>query len=248
MPHLKLDPVAATAVAETVGAPIIAGEETLLSMANELKSMLGEREDVTPERLARWINQAYRDIGSSIDMPELHVNIDFNTVASQELYYLPTDIVRTKRASMIDTVNFSTDGGTPLRKIDLDYYRGLPDLEDVVSFYLYTNRFIVLYPTPKEVKTIVIEAYIRPQRLTLADHSPIFSPDWHEALMLAARAKAFRSLLEFDSGDKAENDFITHVRRKINPQAEERTGMVAAFRPARSYKAARRLNRPREDW
>jgi hypothetical protein len=236
LPFLNLDPDDAEPIVESLGAPLVSQQETLLSLSNELLLTLGARTDVTADRLARWINQAYLDLPTSVDIPEFHVGIQFNTVLSQPLYLLPTTIIRTKRASMIDSVDFSSDGGTPLRKIDPDYYRKLPDQEDVVGMYFYSQKLIVLYPTPNAARTIVVDAYIRPQLLEDDTDSPIFAPEWYEALLLSARAKAFRSLLEWEAGATAENDFVAHVRRKINPQAEERSGMVAAFRPARSYR------------
>ncbi len=248
MPYLNLDPTTATAVVTSLGAPLTNQEETLASMQDELLAMLGGRDDIDPARLTRWINQAYRDIGSSIDIPEFNVGISFSTVVSQPLYLLPTTLVRTKRAAMIDTVNYSSDGGIPLTKIDPDFYRGLPDQGDVPSRYFFQNRLIVMYPTPNQVKTIAIDAYIRPQQLVSATDSPVFGVEWYEPLLLAARAKAFRSLLEFERGDKAENDFVSSVRRKHNSRADEREGMIAAFRPARSFRSINRHSPPREDY
>lgn len=247
MPFLNLDPSAAEVIAPTLGAPLTAGEETLLSFANELKSTLGERDDVTPERLARWVNQAYRDLPTTLDLPESHVGIEFDSVADQALYLLPTELIRTMGASLVDSVNYS-EGGTPLRKIDLAYYRKLGDLTDVVTSYLYQNKMVVLYPTPVAVKAIVIDAYILPQRLINADDSSIYSPDWNEAILLGARAKAFRSLLEFEMGNNAYNDYVGYIRNKINPKAEERTGMIAGFQPARRWRQVIRKAQERGDW
>lgn len=250
MPFLNLDPSAATAVASTVGAPAVSGEETLDSFRSELTAMLGGRADVDPARLDRWINQAYRDLATSFDIPSLNVNFGFALVGAQAQYLLPVTLLVTRSVSVSDTVNYPVEKGRPLRKIELDTYRKLPELSDEPTAYLLQDKLLAFYGTPPVARTVSVDAYIKPQKLALVTDSSILGAEWDEPILLSARAKAHNALLEWTQGSMAENAFLSRVRRMRDVKADERTNEVAAFRPARSMYQRDRLDRhtSREDF
>lgn len=250
MPFLNLDPTAATAVASSVGAPIVSGEETLDSFRTELAALLGGRADIDPARLDRWINQAYRDLATSFDIPSLNVNFGFTTTGSQAQYLLPTTLLVTRSISVSDTVNYPVEEGRPLRKIELDTYRKLPELDDEPSAYLLLDKLLVFYGTPPGARAISVDAYIKPQKLVNPTDSSVLGAEWDEAILLSARAKAHNGLLEWTQGSLAENAFLSRVRRTRDVKADERTNEVAAFRPARSRYQRDRIDRSthREDY
>lgn len=239
MPYLALDPAVAADAAPTLGAPLVGGVETLETLTDELYNELGGASDIDPARLTRWINEAYLELATMLKLPDFNKSFQFNTVAGQPLYKVGTQILSTERASIIDSVNYS-EGGIPLKKSSADHYRRLPVQNDEPTEYFFEGNLIVLWPTPVGVRTVVVDAYILPQRLSDPDHSPIISDAWTEALRKSARSKGFDGTLEFQAGAQAENKFISHVRRKIDTDAEERTGVVARFIPARHARQLRR--------
>lgn len=244
MPFLNLDPAAAVAVVSTIGAPATNGEETLNSMRTELASLLAGRTDVDPTRLDRWINQAYRDLATSFDIPSLNVNFGFMLTGAQATYKLPTTLLVSRSVSVSDSINYPVEKGRPLRKIELDTYRKLPELTDEPTSYMLQDKLLVFYATPIAARAVTIDAYIKPQKLVNPTDSSILGAEWDEPILMSARAKAHNALLEWTQGSMAENAFLSRVRRMRDIKADERTGEIAAFRPARGRYDRDRLTRP----
>lgn len=223
MPYIVIDPTAAQVIpASALGNPKASIGETVTTLEAKLQTQLGGvRADITPAMQLGWINFAYRDLCSSIETDELKGSLTFDLVASQPLYLLPIQVRAIRALSVIDTVNYGDLGGRELEKIDLGIYRRRPDLTDEPRAYFRDNSVLVIWPTPIAVRTLSLDFWIRPNDLVGANDSPILNPEWHEAILLNARKKAFVDLEEFDKAAAAENDFVQAVRRRISSDEQE---------------------------
>lgn len=227
MPYTVLSESAAAVIPSAgVGDPLTSAGETLLSLRTELLLLLGSRNDVSPERAGLWINFSYIDLASSLDLDDLKGSLGFDLVAGQELYLLPDEVMATRDAAVIDTVTYGELGGRPLTKTDLSAYRLHSVLSDEPREYFRERNLLVLWPTPKNIRTVALDFWIRPARLVDDTDSPILPYEWHEAILLNARKKGFAALLEFDKALAAENDFISLVRRKTDRDEREDKGRV----------------------
>lgn len=225
MPYIALDQATAEAAPTIpVGAPLTSVGETLASLRAELALQLGNRGDIDPTRLDKWINWAYDDVWTSLELDEAKASYSFNTVAGQPLYTTPYQVVTTLGASVVDST--SIYGGQPLGKTDLRSYRMLENKADRPGKYFRLGNLLVLYPTPDGVYTVVVDFRSRPLPLVQETDSPALAREWHETILLAARKKGFSGILEFDKALPAENDFVNSVRRRQDREADEDEGRV----------------------
>lgn len=250
MPYNSLDPAgAAAAPVITVGNPLAAVGETLLSLKTELLLRLGSRSDIGAGRPEMWINFAYFDIVTSLEIDDMKGSYSFNTVAGTYLYKLPDAVFYTDAVSSTDETTYPDAGGLQYELIDLDRYRRLPattvgtqiNTAQPLSYFRYA-KMLVLYPTPSLVSPVAVDFLIRPGKLVADGDSPILAYEWHEAILLLARAKAHSALLEYDLAEIAHNEYINFVRRKLDKGAQEQKGTNAQVTPVRSR---RQLNRSR---
>jgi hypothetical protein len=227
MPYIVLDSaVAAAAPVVTKGAPLVSVGETLASLRSELKKMLAGRTDVDLPRLNLWINFAYQDLASSLEIDDLKSAYGFPTVAGQPLYQVPAVVGSTRSAALIDPVNSPIYGGRPLMKTDVDNYYREENRSDYPQKYFREAGLIVLYPTPDQAYTVALNFWIRPANLVNETDSPILAYEWHEAILLMARAKAFSALLEFEAAQAAQNDYVNLIRRKVDRTQREDEGRI----------------------
>lgn len=234
MPYIVLDPAAAAAApATTLGAPRTNEGETLASMISDLKLQLG-RPELTDPQVTTWINRAYIDLWTSLDLEESYASYSFPLVAGQALYKVPSIVSTTIGAALVDDDN--ENGGWPIEKIDLKSYRMLPDKEGEPFSYFRTGDMLVLYPTPEKVQTVVVDFRMIPLDLTEPAHSPILSREWHESIILNARKKGFSALREFDKAMPAQNEYIQSVRVRQDEDAIEQRGRVVRSSVPRSGK------------
>ncbi len=218
MPQTALNPAAATVIAGgTVGAPMQNYGKTLMKLREELFLGLGGRSDAS-SRLDAWINDAYVDLVTSLQLDELRSSIVFSTVAGQGLYLMPTVV------DTLISVNAPTAGdmqGYPLTKIDLASFRDLETAGGAPRTFFRYGQLLVLWPNPASVWTLNIDFRMRPQPLVADEDSPIVGLEWHRAILLGAKAMAHYDLLENDLAALAENKYLIYVRRRRDRQADE---------------------------
>lgn len=243
MPYIALDPATATAVVTGLGAPLVNTGETLLSYRTELALALGGRSDLDAARSDKYTNFAYLDLCTSLQLEELaSASLSFNTVVDQPLYLLP-DVVRSTRSiALVDTATYPVAGGIDLVKKDLDWYRKqIVAAETTGPLYFFkTGKLLVLYPTPKTAKAISVDFRLRPVLLTADNHSPILPLEWHEGMLLLAKAKLASALLDTQLAAVFENDWIRFVRRKTDLEAAEQENLLAIARPVQKASHLRR--------
>lgn len=225
MPYNVLtEDLAEAAPATTIGQPRTSEGETLASMVAELQKMLGNRGDIDDARAKMWINQAYVDTWTSLQLEEALASLDFPLVSGQHIYALPDVVATTIGAAIVDTDDLQ--GGWPLIKTDLYGYRRFPDEEGAPTHYFRLGNILVIYPTPEDADTLVLDFRSRPLLLVEDTDSPALGYEWHEVILLNARKKGFSALLEFDKAMPAENDYIQSVRRRRSAEADEDEGRI----------------------
>jgi hypothetical protein len=247
MPWIALDPALAQAApVTTAGAPLTSVGDTLLSLGTDLQSQLANRADVTSPRRAKWINRAYRHLCAMLPLPELKYSFGLTLVADQPMYLLPktaagwvsTGVI--KQAGLADADNYPS-GGIPWTFISEQQYIELPDRTDRPTAFLRYRDMAVVWPTPEDVHTAVFYSRIRPQDLVADTDSPILPPEWHEAILLAARYRALRDLREWKEAAIANNDFVAHIRVLNDNAAEEQGEQETKITPVTARIHRRRL-------
>lgn len=220
MPWTILNPIGAQAAPSTTfGKPLKEVGETFGSLKEDLRLELGGRADAGDARLGKWINRAYLDICSSLRIEEMKGSLTILTTAAQALYKIPS-VVYTIQGIAITTPD-SLREGYPLEKMEVGTYRSLKLKTGAPTAYFRRGELIALWPTPDGVYSLGVDFRVRPAKLEEEDDSPALPEEWHEGILLLAKEKAFKALLEFDKGMAAGNDFTDFVRRKKDRGAEE---------------------------
>lgn len=245
MPFNLLTPeVAAPEPVTTIGAPKTSVGLTLNDMQAELDARLGGRADVISDRQALFINLAYTDLCTSIDLDELKGCIGLTMVPGQPVYKLPYVVDTIIGASIILPEADSLTGGYPLTKSDLSSYRALEADTDHPELFFRLSDLIVVWPTPAVATTVALDVRIRPAWLVQATDSPILGLEWHEGILLLARQKAHAALKEFDLAIAAGNEFTAFMRRRTDREAKEDEGrIVGSSMPKRTSDLRNRVYR-----
>jgi hypothetical protein len=220
VPFIVFDPAdAAPAPVVSVGAPKTSEGDTLASMRAWLSRALAGRDDIESSTLNDWINDAYVDVCTSVDIDELKASIALVTIVDQPLYLLPYVVASTQGAALVDDQLVAR--GIPLAKVDKSVYRDWPDKTGRPEYYFREGDMLVIYPTPDKAYLLSLDVRIRPLRLVEDTDSPILGLEWHRPIRLNARQMAFDDLQEFDKALPAENSFVNSVRRRSNREANE---------------------------
>ena len=212
--------------ATTLGAPRVSWGLTLSAMQDELDAMLGRRADVQEERFTRWINLSYTDLCTSLDIDELKGSLGLEMVDGQPAYKLPYVVDTIMGAAIVLPDSESPNGGYPLDKSDLASYRSLAGRYGDPQLFFRMSEIVVVYPTPDDARTVALDVRLRPLWLVEPTDSPILGLEWHEAILLGARARAFSALMEYDKAASATNEFVSYVRRRTDREAKEDEGRI----------------------
>lgn len=248
MPFLALDPAAAEAApATTLGVPLQNEGMTLGEFRGRLNLMLGGRSDVTPTILDQWINAAYIDICSSLELEELKGSLVMSTVVDQYLYLLPLAVRGVRFVSVIDIETYGELGGRKLTMTDLTSFRRSIERSDEPEEFFRVNKILVINPKPTNIRVLSLDVWIRPTKLVDDADSPIVPEEWHEAILRNARTMAHSDLREWEAAAITGNDFVNTVRRKEDPDAmEEENKVIGSSVPRKRHQLFRR-NTSRED-
>lgn len=235
MPYTALNEAnAEAAFTTTEGAPLTSVGETLQSFLDELEPELGNRDDVDPTRMTKWINWAYRNVAAMVDVKELDGSQTVELLADQPLYLVPIQVASAQVLSIVDETEVNWEG-REMNMIDLDTYRKLPAVDATrPTDWFRWRRMLVVYPTPDIAYTASLEFKVRPDDLVDATDSPLLTPEFHEAILLSARHRAWRSLMQYSQAMQAMNDFLTCIRPLQDNAAKERENMPSGTFPART--------------
>jgi hypothetical protein len=236
MPYIVLDPsTAAAAPTVTIGAPLTSVGETLSTMRTELDLELGRRSDyANPADLNYWINKAYRKVAGMLTVKELFGSFQISTVSTQPFYALPIQVAWIKRVSLRDATNYPIEGGREMEQIDENIYRDLAVYSAIPTRWFRWRRMLVLWGTPNAVSTVSVDCRVRPDDLSANTDSPLLPPEFHEVILLYAKATAFRALRIYNEAATASNDALSILRPLLNTDAEELAQAESTVSPARS--------------
>lgn len=243
MPYNSLDEASAVpAPTISVGAPLVSVGETLESMRGELYYQLGGRDDIDPNRLTKWLNWAYLDLWTSLEIDEAKGSMVLELQEGQPVYVLPYQVSTILEAAI--EPSGSSQRGKLLSKIDLRAYRKMPDVVGEPEQYFRHGNLLVVYPTPVTARRLFLDFRSRPLPLVEETDSPALPVEWHEAILLNARKKGFSSIMEFDKALPAENDFVNTVRRRQDREANEDEGrVIQSAVPRHGYMLTRKRGR-----
>ena len=222
MPFLPISG-AEVAPTTTIGDPLTGVGRSRSWLVDRLRRSLGGRGDVTGD-LPDWVNDAYQDMATSLELDELKGSIGLTLVAGQPFYELP-DSVGTLRMVSYHAAQAPTAGreGYQLSKISLENYRELAVQEGAPQVYFRERQTLVIWPTPTAASlgTLGVDFRIFPRELVEDTDCPIMRREWHRGIVLLAKHLAHVDLLEDQQAIVAENAYSGFVRRRLDRQADE---------------------------
>lgn len=244
MPYIVLDPSTAAAApstsagaATTVGTPLSAiKSDIILGLGNRVDVQTGGDYETS---LLRWINYGYLYVAQMLDIKELWASVEFDLVADQPFYLVPSSLSWIKRMMLQDETDYWASGGTEMEQIDEPTYRMLPESSIVqgqgsisppVKFFRY-QRMVVVYPTPADDYTAVADFRVRPTPLANPTDCPLLPPEFHEGIMLAGLWRAQRMLGLRAQAAITQNEMLAALRPLMNSDAEESVGMHMSAQP-----------------
>ena len=243
MPYDLISPSAAVVVlSPELGAPLRDQGMTFRDFKKALSDMLGGRDDIDEDVIARWVNFGYQDLCSMLDLDELRGSVSISTAIDSAQYYLPYTVRVIDTVGLYDSspVFWGRSKSRPLAKKDLAWYRAQKDGSGQPFAFFTQGRVLVLYYTPNTVISLSVDCMIRPQPMANELDCPIIPDEWNEGILKAARQSAYSELEEFDKMVLAQNDKVSFVRSKMNLRAANRVGMEASVSVPRNWRDIRR--------
>lgn len=245
MPYEMIDPSTAVVLpGGSLGAPLQGQGMTLRELREQLAFQLGDRKDIPDPTLNLWVNWGYLALCSMVDIEQLKGSISFSSVSTQAQYLLPI-AVRNIKAAAIYGSGFGMLGLTrsrPLLKKDIHWFRSQKDLSGQPRYFFREGQVLILYPYPDAAYPIGLDIKIKPKTLTADVDCPLIPEEWHEVILLAARVRAFRALMEFDKASIAQNELVSEIRSKMNTEDIERIHTMASVEIPRDWKDLKGLN------
>jgi hypothetical protein len=236
MPNTILDPTLAAPAPTGVrfGDPKTSVGKTLNSMLTRLQKELGNREDFDDADYKEFINDSYRDLSTSIDVPEMKGSFGFTTSSSQPFYLLPPGVRSVTLVSLLPTDDTVLIPSQPLKKLTVETYRTLAANSGIPTSAFRWLDMLVLYPTPDMAYNVSVDVRIKIQPLVADNDSPVLDEEWHEAIYRGAKARAFDATRDSTNSVLQENNMTRLVRRKIDTGGEEVEDMLSGMRPVKS--------------
>ena len=174
-----------------------------------------------PERLGRWVNWAILNLGTYVEFDEMRETAALTTVVGTRSYNVASDLVG------ILTVEL---GNRKLKNA-----RRVPSTgEDAVregkpSHWTRREDTIILWPTPDEVETGIIEYTKEPAVLSSATSVSPFRAHWDVAIVMLSTHHGLLSLGEQDAADRWLGRFLGYVgsrKTQLNIQRDNVRGGV----------------------
>lgn len=227
MPSRLLDPTLAEAAPTVdIGAPLTEVGETLSTLRLALFNECGKRTNLPNEEggtLDDAINWAHRQMVGALKIKECYASFAIQLVLAQPFYALPIQCASIRTVTLIDT-SFPS-GGRKLIPVDSSQYAMLPDRENDPTNYFRYGRggqsMLVVYGDPIDDQVLSIDCRIRPDDFGSDTDSPIIPVEFHEALKLLAKHKAFRSVNDRQKSAEAMNDYKETLGDLLSTDADE---------------------------
>jgi hypothetical protein len=191
-----------------------------------------------PALVQDWINSCYLDLVTTGKFPELErfapipcptldMTISFATTAHDEDYLLTT--IATDFMFPISLRDLTNN--MPLRQRDVRWYdRNKSLTEGKPRVYINYGGYILLDPTPDANYTIRMRYRKKVDTVALVNPAdvPVIGAQWHEALVLGASYRGFRSLGD-PRADTYKNDLKTFIISHSEEGSEEEEDYNAGF-------------------
>ncbi len=227
MPYRLLNPsIAEAAPVVMIGAPLQDVGETLQSLRNTVFKETGKRTNLPDEQggvLDQCINWAYRQMMASIKIKECYASFSITMVADQPFYLLPVQCASIRSVQLIDSSY--VNGGMKLIPIDATQYSMLPDRDDDPRNYFRYGRggeqMLVVYADPISDQDLAVDCRIRPDDLVDDLDSPILPTEFHDALRMLAKSKAFREVGDGVKERLAVKDYKDAIGDLISTDSDE---------------------------
>ena len=246
MPHLPLVDADATAVLQTSqSAPLASGWLSLSGLRTSLAYRIGGRTDLTNGELDLWINEAYLDICTMLDLPFLEGSEQFTMTTGAWLYKINTDITVIVNLSIRDTDSLDPEGES-MSKIEMREFRRLPYSPENSCpkvWAPHAEYMVAVHPIPDKNYLVVAEFRMRPGLLVDDADYPRLPREMIEGLLLASTAKAHSGLQEYGFAIQAQNEFIAFMRSRPSYAAKQNEGQVSRMVPVNSDREKRISNR-----
>jgi len=176
---------------------------TLNEMRLELRTKVGSPNplDTPNATLDRFINEAYREIGTKHPFHETRCIATMSTVSGTSRYNLPDDCVALR--AVWDSTN-----GRKLRKAGArmlaERSRGATERYSQPTHYIRAGRYIELLSAPDGLYSLTIYYNTHVATLVEDDDEPVIPATWHPGIVLLARYKYWD---EFYDVNKAQYSF-----------------------------------------
>jgi len=191
-----------------------------------------------PALVQDWINSCYLDLVTTGKFPELErfapipcptldMTISFATTANDEDYLLTT--IATDFMFPISLRDITNN--YPLRQRDIRWYdRNKATTVGKPRIYVIYGGYVLLDPTPDANYTIRMRYRKKVDAVALVNPTdvPVIGAQWHEALVLGATYRGFRSLGD-PRADTFKNDLKTFIISHSEEGSEEEEDYNAGF-------------------
>lgn len=234
MPYLVLNPaIAQAAPVLAFGAPETAAThpmgKSLLGLRNRLILELGKRTDIPVPNWNEWINDAYLDLWTSLDLPDRRTSFGLTLTAGQPFYLMPPSVDGIRAVSATDT-DFTTVGG-PLVNTDAASYRKLPIRSGDPEQWFREKNMLVLWPTPSKAFAVSVDITLSPAPLVNDTDYPILEDKWHDALYRLAKARSWDAVQNDVKAGLNTNEAARLVSRRLSRDEEDSETKYPTIRP-----------------
>lgn len=230
MPFVPYDLSSAQAApAFTLGAPRTSGGLSLATLRARLLKELATRTDITSADADFFLNEAYRLMAQELDLQTFDASLVITLAVGQPFYLIPEQVDFIKDDAAVQDASEYPRGGKVLVFSGLDQYRKLADQTGRINRLYRQGNMIVVYPTPTQAETLVLNVKFLPDKLTLDTHVPLFAEKYHYALVLKAKAMALASVRDMIASNDALNQYVVFLRATSDTRAEERANQRSGF-------------------
>lgn len=215
--------------------------KSLLSMRTRLKLELGQRTDIPDDKWNEWINDGYQDFYSTLPLPDAKASFQLVTTANQPMYLMPAVAASVRQVSGSDQV-ILTEGGV-LANTDVFTYRKLPVRTGAPEYWFREKKILVLWPTPDQAFNLSVDIVVKPAPLVNDADYPALEDKWHEALLNAAKYRAWTGVQNDTKSALVQNEMTREVQRRIDSDAADMDTQPAGLRPVFRRRDITRLRR-----
>jgi len=183
---------------------------TLRQILDELRLNLGKISSATvsDDRMKVWVNNCQIELLTAFQFFQNEKKVKTAMVIGQAEYSLPKDCIAI----------YDLRDNSAKRKIRRTHYRKIDNVDFSVSgaptHYIRFGNYIQLIPVPDATNELMLRYCVSPSALSSDDDVPVVPVTWHEAILLGAESRGWRSLGEYKRAAIVKNEYISLVRSR----------------------------------